>query len=121
MGDQAAKGWAETKLAKRAAAYYPPGAGSSASISSFPFLGRLLFLGSVPRIDVNLDDLQVAPVVIRQMSLRVSDVTLDRGDLFRGKVHLEDAGRGTIVARVDGPPWARAVGPDVRLPPGEVP
>jgi hypothetical protein len=120
MGDQAAKGWAETKLAERAATYYPPGAGSSASISSFPFLGRLLFLGSIPRIDVNLDDLQVAPVVIRQMSLRVSDVTLDRGDLFSGKVHLEDVGRGTIVATVDGPSLARAVGLDVRFAPGEV-
>lgn len=120
MGDQAAKGWAETKLAERAAAYYPPGAGSSASISSFPFLGRLLFLGSIPRIDVNLEDLQVAPVVIRQMSLRVSDVTLDRGDLFSGKVQLEDVGRGTIVATVDGPSLARAVGLDVRFAPGEV-
>jgi hypothetical protein len=120
MGDQAAKGWAETKLAERAAAYDPPGAGSSASISSFPFLGRLLFLGSIPRIDVNLDDLQVAPVVIRQLSLRVSDVKLDRGDLFGGKVHLEDVGRGTVVATVDGPSLARAVGLDVRFAPGEV-
>lgn len=120
MGDQAAKSWAETKLAERAAAYYPPGVGSSASISSFPFLGRLLFLGSIPRIDINLDDLQVVPVVIRQLSLRVSDVKLDRGDLFAGKVHLEDIGRGTIVATVDGPSLARAVGLDVRFAPGEV-
>jgi hypothetical protein len=120
MGDQAAKSWAETKLAERAAAYYPPGVGSSASISSFPFLGRLLFLGSIPRIDINLDDLQVVPVVIRRLSLRVSDVKLDRGDLFAGKVHLEDIGRGTIVATVDGPSLARAVGLDVRFAPGEV-
>ena len=29
IGDRAAKGWAESKLAERAAAYYPPGSGSS--------------------------------------------------------------------------------------------
>ncbi len=120
VGDQAAKGWAEGKLAERAAAYYPPGAGSSASITSFPFIGRLLFLGSVPRVDVNLDDLQVTPVVIRQLSLRVSNVKLDRGELFSGNVRLEDVGRGTIVATVDGPSLAKAVGLDVRFAPGEV-
>lgn len=120
MGDRAAKGWAETKLAERAAAYYPPGAGSSASISSFPFLGRLLFRGAIPRVDVHLDDLQVAPVVIRHLSLRVSDVKLDRGELFSGRVHVEDVGRGTVVATVDGPSLARAVGLDVRFDAGEV-
>jgi hypothetical protein len=120
VADQAVKGWAETKLAERAAAYYPPGGGSSASIRSFPFVGRLLFLGSIPRVDVNLDDLQVAPVVIRQLSLRVSDVKLDRGELFGGNVRLEDIGRGTIEATVDGPSLARAVGLDVRFAPGEV-
>lgn len=119
VGDQAAKGWVETKLAERTAAYYP-GAGSSASISSFPFVGRLLFLGSIPRVDVDLDDLQVAPVVIRRLSLQVVDVKLDRGELFGGSVRLEDVGRGTIEATVDGPSLARAVGVDVRFAPGEV-
>lgn len=120
MGDQAAKGWAESKLAERAAAYYPPGAGSSASIRSFPFIGRLLFLGSIPRVDVNLDDLQVAPVVVRKLSLQVSDVKLDRGELFGGNVRLNDVGRGRMVATVDGPSLAKAVGLDVRFAPGEV-
>jgi hypothetical protein len=120
VADQAAKGWAESKLAERAADYYPPGAGSSASIRSFPFIGRLLFAGSIPRVDVNLDDLQVPPVLIRKLSLRVSDVKLDRGELFGGKVQLEDIGEGRIVATVDGPSLAKAVGLDVRFTPGEV-
>lgn len=120
VGDRAAKGWAETKLAEQVAAYYPPGAGSSASIHSFPFVGRLLFLGSVPRVEVNLDDLQVTPVVIRRLSFRVSDVKLDRGALVGGNVRLEDVGPGTAVATVDGPSLAQAVGLDVRFAPGEV-
>jgi hypothetical protein len=120
MGDQAARGWAESKLAERTAAYYPPGSGSSARIHSFPFLGRLLFLGSIPRVDIDLDDLQVEAVVIRKLSLQVSDVKLDRAELFSGVVHLADVGQGRIVVTVSGPSLAKAVGVDVRFTPGEV-
>jgi hypothetical protein len=120
MGDQAAKGWAESKLAERAAAYYPPGSGSSASIHSFPFLGRLLISGSVPRVDVNLDDLKIETLVIRRLSINVSDVRLNRGELFHGKVHVYDIGEGKIVATIDAPALAKAVGADLRITPGEV-
>jgi len=118
--DQSAKGWAERKLAERAAAYYPPGSGSSASIHSFPFIGRLLFSGSVPRVDVNLDDLRIQTVLIRQLSIHVSDVKLNRSDLFHGRVHLDHVGQGKIVATIDGPSLARAAGLDLRFTPGEV-
>jgi len=120
VGDQAAKGWAESKLAERAAVYYPPGAGSSASIHSFPFLGRLLVSGSVPRVDVTLDDLHVDPVLIRQLSIHVSAVKLNRSDLFHGRVHLDDVGAGKMVATIDGPSLARAAGVDLRFTSGEV-
>ena len=115
VGDQAAKGWAETKLAERAAAYYPPGAGSSASIRSFPFIPRLLLNGGVTRVDVNLDDVRVQAVLVRQLSIQVSDVKLDRDELFGGRVHVLDVGRGKIVVTLDGPALARAVGADVRF------
>ena len=118
--DQSAKGWAESKLAERAAAYYPPGSGSSASIHSFPFLGRLLFLGSVPSVDVNLDDLRVQAVLIHRLSIHVSDVELSRADLFKGKVHLDDVGSGKITATIDGASLAKAAGLDLRFMPGEV-
>lgn len=120
VGDQAAKSWAESKLAERAAAYYPPGAGSSASIRSFPFLGRLLISGSVPRVDVSLDDVRFQAVVLRQLSLQVSDVEVDRSDLFEGRVRLLDIGEGRIRATLDGPSLAEATGFDVRFRPGQV-
>jgi hypothetical protein len=120
MGDQAAKGWAESKLAERAAAYYPPGSGSSASIHSFPFIGRLLFSGTVPQVDVNLDDLKIEAVLIHRLSIHASDVKLNRSDLFHGKVRLDDIGQGKIVATLDGPSLAKAIGADVRFTPGEV-
>jgi DUF2993 family protein len=121
VADQTAKGWAESKLAERAAAYYPPGAGSSAAIHSFPFIPRLLFTGAVPRVDVNLDDLRVQAVLVRQLSIHVSDAKLDRDELFRGRVHVLDVGRGQIVLTLDGPSLAKAIGADVRFTPsGEV-
>src|SRR5256885_927020 len=113
--DQAAKGWAESKLAERAAAYYPPGSGSSASIHSFPFIPRLLFTGDVPRVDVNLDDLRIQAVLIRRLSLHVTDVKLDRDEIFRGRVHVRDVGEGTIVVTLDGPSLAKAIGADLRF------
>jgi hypothetical protein len=120
VGDRAAKGWAEGKLAERAAAYYPPGARSSASIHSFPFLGRLLFNGSIPRVDVDLEDVRFQAVLVPRLSLRVSEVQLDRGELFDGRVKLEDIGRGQMVATIEGSSLARATGFDVRFKPGEV-
>ena len=120
VADRAAKGWAESQLAQRAAAYYPPGSGSSASIHSFPFIGRLLVSGSVPRVDVNLDDLRIQQVLIRQLSIHVSDVKLNRSDLFKGRVHLDDVGAGKLVATIDGPSLAKAAGFDLRFTPGEV-
>jgi hypothetical protein len=120
VGDQAAKSWAESQLAERAAAYYPPGSGSSASIRSFPFIGRLLISGSVPKVDVNLDDLRFQAVVVRQLSLKVSDVKLDRSDLFDGRVRLLDVGQGRLQATIDGQSLAKATGFDVRFTPGQV-
>lgn len=118
--DQGAKGWAESKLAERAAAYYPSDADSSASIHSFPFLGKLLLFGSVPRVDVDLDDVRFETVLVRRLSLRASDVKVDRNELFSGRVRLNDIGKGRIVATLDGPALAKATGHDVRFTPDEV-
>jgi len=120
VGDQAAKAWAESKLAERAASYYPPGSSASASIHAFPFIPRLLLTATVPRVDVNLDNLKIQAVVVRQLSLHVAQVKLDRDELFRGTVHVRDAGKGNIVATLDGPALAKALGADVRFTAGEV-
>ena len=120
VADRAAKGWAERQLADQAAAYYPPGSDSSASIHSFPFIGRLLFFGSVPRVEVTLDDVRFQAVLVRQLSLQVSDVKLDRAEIFSGNVRLDDIGQGQIVATLDGPSLAKAIGFDLRFKPGEV-
>ena len=115
VADQAAKGWAESKLAERAAAYYPPGAGSSASIRSFPFIPRLLFTGQVPRVtstSTTCGSRRCSSAGCRSVS---SEVQLDRDEIFRGRVHVRDVGQGTLAVTLDGPSLARAIGADVRF------
>ncbi|MGH9035856.1 MAG: LmeA family phospholipid-binding protein [Acidimicrobiia bacterium] len=118
--DVAARSWAEAELAEQAAAYYPPSSTSSASIRSFPFLGRLLIGGDVPGVSVRMEDLRADILTVRHLGLDLSDVKVDRGELFSGRVRVLDVGAGRIEALVDGSSLARAVGLDLRFAEGEV-
>jgi hypothetical protein len=120
VADVAARSWAESKLADQAAAYYPPSGTSSASIRSFPFLGRLLILGDVPGVSVRMEDLHADLLTVRRLELDLVDVNVDRGELFAGRVRVRDVGAGRIEALVDGSSLARAVGLDLRFADGEV-
>ncbi len=118
--DLAARAWSESKLAEQAAAYYPPSGTSSATIHSFPFLGRLLVAGDVSEVVLRMEDLRAGIVVVRRLELDLRDVTLDRRELFAGRVKVVDVGAGRIEALVDGSTLARAVDLDVRFSDGEV-
>ncbi|HEY3239773.1 MAG TPA: LmeA family phospholipid-binding protein [Acidimicrobiia bacterium] len=118
--DFAARAWAEAKLAEQAAAYYPPSSASSASIRSFPFLGRLLVLGDVPEVSLRMENLVAGILTLRRLEFDLRDVKVDRGELFAGRVRVVDVGAGRVEALVDGSSLARAVGLDVRFTEGEV-
>ncbi|MGH9040754.1 MAG: LmeA family phospholipid-binding protein [Acidimicrobiia bacterium] len=118
--DFAARAWAESKLAEQAAAYYPPSGASSASIRSFPFLGRLVVGGDVPGVTLRMENVQADVLLLSRMDFDLSDVVVDQGELFSGRVQILDVGAGRIEALVDGSSLARAVGLDVRFTAGEV-
>lgn len=120
VADVAARSWAESKLAEQAAAYYPPSGESSASIRSFPFLGRLLVGGDVPEVFLRMENLRADILTVRRLALDLSGVEVDRGELFAGRVRVLDVGAGRIEALVDGSSLARAVGLDLRYADGEV-
>lgn len=119
-GDQAARAWAQAKLAEQAAAYYPPSTRSDAAIRSFPFLGRLLVQGDVPEVNLGMDNLRADVVLVRRLDLNLRNVEIDRGALARGKVEVADIGSGRIDAFVDGPSLAKAVNADLRFHEGGV-
>lgn len=118
--DVAARGWAESKLAERAAAHYPPATSSTASIRSFPFLGRLLAGNTVSEVSFSMENVRAEAVVLSRLDVALFDVVLDRGELFRGRVRPVDVGRGRLSARIDGPSLARATGVDLRFGEGAV-
>jgi hypothetical protein len=118
--DFAARAWAEAKLAEQTAAYYPPSSASSASIDSFPFLGRLLVGGDVPGVSVRMENLRAGILAVARLELNLTDVKVDRGELFAGRVRVVDVGAGRMEALVDGASLARAVGLDLRFTDGEV-
>jgi len=114
-GDQAARVYAESKLAERAVAYYPPTTAADASIKSFPFVGRLLVRSDIREMRVGMENLRADVVLIRRLDLYLSDVELERNALLRGEVELTDIGSGRIDALFDGPSLARAAGVDLRF------
>lgn len=114
-GDQAARVYAQSKLAERAVAYYPPSTSADASIRSFPFVGRLLVQGVVVEMKVGMENLQADVILIRRLDLDLRDVELDRNALFRGRVELTDIGSGRIDALFDGPSLAKAAQADLRF------
>lgn len=120
VADVAARSWAEAKLAEQAAAYYPPSSASSASIHSFPFLGRLLVGGDVPGVSLRMENLRSEILTVRRLELDLSDVKVDRGELVAGRVQVLDVGAGRVEALVDGASLARTVGLDLRFADGEV-
>lgn len=118
--DFAARTWAESKLAEQAAAYYPPSGSSSASIRSFPFLGRLLVAGDVPGVSLRMENVRADVILLSRIEFDLSDVVVDRGELFAGRVQVVDVGAGRIEGLVDGSSLARAAGVDLRFGRGEV-
>jgi hypothetical protein len=118
--DVATRSWAEARLAEQAAAYYPPSSASTASIRSFPFLGRLLVLGDVPDVSLRMENLVAGILTIRRLDFDLADVKIDRGGLFGGRVSILDVGAGRVEALVDGSSLARAFSLDVRFTDGEV-
>ncbi|MGH9265241.1 MAG: LmeA family phospholipid-binding protein [Acidimicrobiales bacterium] len=101
MADVGVRSVAESQLRDRVAAAVSPAGDTSARISSFPFIARLLLSGDVSRITVAAADVTVEDLTLARVALDLRDVTLDRDRLVSDQtVVLEDLGRGTAEAVV---------------------
>lgn len=99
--DFAAKGVAEKRIEDRAAEAAGAGASATATISSFPFLGRLLVSGSVPEVEVRTSGVEAGPLTLRAVTVDLDGVELDRDALFGGEVQLRDIDRGRVTVELD--------------------
>lgn len=99
--DLAAKGVAEKRIEDRAEEAAGAGASATATISSFPFLGRLLVSGSVPEVSVRTSGVEAGPLTLRAVTVDLDGVQLDRDALFGGDVQLRDIDEGRVIVELD--------------------
>ncbi len=124
VADFAARGVAEDQLRARVLDRIRPadqefGGAVSASISSFPFLGRLLASGTISQVDVSVRDLTVRGVTFASVGVRLRSVRIDRDSLLDDRrVALASIGRGTAVVEITGAEISRLVGVPVVLEEG---
>jgi hypothetical protein len=112
---------AESQLRDRVALATKPGGSTTARISSFPFVARLLTSGDVSHIRVATADVAVDRLTFARVSVDLEDVTLDRSRLFsERKIVLESLGRGTATAEVTQDELSQVLGVPVTLEPGRV-
>lgn len=118
--DQGARVFAEGKIEDRARAEVPEADSVEAEISSFPFLGRLLVTSSVPKIRVQVGEAPLRGALVADIDIELRDVQLQRDELFRGKVKLEDIDAGSVAVEIDAAALSRVVDVPVTIGGGSV-
>lgn len=120
VADQAARVVAEAKLATRAreAARSPDSA--DATITSFPFLGRLLLSGSVPRVKVRVTGAEAGPLRLAVVEVEGTGVALDRSALLSGGIRLQGIETGVVAVELDGAALTEALHVPVSVAGGKV-
>ncbi len=119
VGDVTARSVAESQLRDRVELAAKPEGSTSAHISSFPFLGRLLTTGHVSRIRVAAAGVTVEGLTFARVAVDLHDVTLDRDRLLsERKIVLTDLQRGTAEAEVTQEQLSERLGVPVTLEAG---
>jgi hypothetical protein len=97
VGDFAARRYAEDRIQHQIDSRQA-GAVSSVTISSFPFVPRLLILGKVDKVTAHVRNVSVGSFALDRVDLTVTGVKLDRGQLVHGKVVVTGIRTGTVSA-----------------------
>ena len=119
VADVVARRVAEDQLRQRVAAEVQPDGPVSAGISSFPFLGRLLLSGTIPEVEVSLEDLTVRGFTFASVGVVLESVQLDRDALLQDRrLALEGIGRGTAVVEISADEISRIARVPVQLESG---
>ncbi len=119
VADLGARAAVESQLRDRVELAAQPAGPTSARISSFPFLGRLLTSGEVSRVRVAAADVTVEGLTLARVALDLDDVTLERDRLLsERKIVLTDLRRGTAEVEVTQEELSDRLGVPVTLEPG---
>jgi len=121
IGDFVAKAYAETQLQDRAENAVRGATSASTSISSFPFVARLLLAGSVQEVHARVSPVAAGRVTFTSVSVDLHDVHVDRNRLINDRqVQLTGLGSGTVTAELTDAEISRLAGVPVTFRPGRV-
>jgi hypothetical protein len=119
VADMVAESLAEAELEARLEQEVPQATSVSASITSFPFLGRLLTSGRVAEVDARARGLEVRGLKLDVVDVDLDGVTLDRRILVDDKrVAVTDIDHGRVTAEVTQAALSDRLGVDLRLEAG---
>jgi len=120
-GDFVAKAYASSQLRDRAQRAVRGATSASASISSFPFTGRLLVAGQVQNVHVRVSPVAAGRVTFSSVSVDLHDVHVDRNRLINDQqVQLTSLGSGTVTAELSDVEVSRLAGTPITFRPGRV-
>jgi hypothetical protein len=77
-----------------------PGSHATVSISSFPFVGRLITSGTVPKLTVDVDNVQVDGITFGAIDIVVHQLKVDTSQLTSAKVVLRSISSGSVTADI---------------------
>jgi len=97
-----------------------PGSSAQVRISSFPFLGRLGASGNVPKLTAHVTGVEAGSVRFDTVDVVVTDLRVDRNELFNNKVQIRSIRQATITAVVSQASLDRQVGLPLSLGAGTV-
>ncbi len=97
-----------------------PGSHASVRISSFPFVGRLAVSGDVPKLVADVTNVDAGAITFSSVRLTITDLKVDRGQLYHGRVKPISIQRGRVVASIAQSSVDSAVHLPLVLRPGRV-
>jgi hypothetical protein len=97
-----------------------PGSHATVAISSFPFVGRLITSGTVPKLTVDVNGVQVDGVTFGAIDLVVHQLKVDKSQLTSAKVVLESISSGSVTAQLPQASIDQKLGQDLSLGAGTV-
>ena len=119
VADFGARSAVESQLTERVELAAEPEGSTSARISSFPFLARLLTSGEVSRVRVVTAGVTVEGLTLARVAVDLDDVTVDRDRLLsERKIVLTALERGTVHAEVTQEELSERLGVPVTLEAG---
>jgi hypothetical protein len=99
VADHFAVRWSESSVASRIERQFP-GSHATVTVSSSPYLVRLVVFGTVEHVHAHVTDVTDGRLQLDTVDVTATDLKVDRGDLVHGKIRLTGLSSATVTASV---------------------